>query len=79
MTSTAIKHTAIIVLGVIMTAALAVLDNHRESAPTQHATNSAYTWTQSGTDTPDPKGRGMHGCFFSMDAPVHAKFCISEM
>jgi hypothetical protein len=79
MTKISVKHAMIIGLGAIVAAALALCDNHREPAPTRHATNSAYTWTQSGTDTPDPKGWGMHGCFFSMDAPVHAKFCISEM
>ncbi len=79
MTKISLKHTAIIVLGAVTAAALAVCDNHRESAPALHATYSAYTWTKSGTDGPDPKGRGMHGCFFGNDSPVRAKFCISDM
>ncbi len=79
MTKTAAKQAMIIGLGVVSAVALALGDRHRESAPMHYATNSSYTLTQSGTDTPDPRGRGMHGCFFGMDAPVHAKFCVSEL
>jgi hypothetical protein len=74
-----LKHAAIIGLGIILAAVLVIGDKNRNTSPIRHITNSAYTWTQSGTDSPDPKGRGMHGCFFSNDAPVHARFCISDL
>jgi hypothetical protein len=79
MTKISAKYSVIVGLGVAVAATLVICDSRRAPPSTPHATYSSYTWTQSGTDTPDPKGRGMHGCFFSNDAPVHAEFCISDM
>lgn len=79
MTKASIKRVLIICLGVVAAAGLAIRDRSHESTPDRHVVNSNYSWAQSGIDTPDPKGRGMRGCFFENDAPVHARFCISEM